>query len=420
MPHDHSQISHHELSWRQMLCLTATPEGRVVMHIHADGMAGCAARAGGRPRTSAPSLIRRLRAESAGLGAALRQVAAGVLMTLIALGGAAAADYPQPKQGTWVAKDFRFHTGEVMPELRVHYTTVGEPSGEPVVILHGTTMSGSGMLSSIFAGELFGPGQPLDATKYYIILPDAIGHGRTAKPSDGLRTKFPQYNYDDMVAAQYRLVTEGLGVRRARMVLGFSMGGMHAWMWGAKYPEFMDTLVPMASQPSALSGRTWMTRRLITDSIRNDPDWNKGNYATQPRSARFASVFFGIATNGGTLALQKSAPTREAADKLVNERLAEPFTADANDVLYQWESSADYDASPGLERIQATVLAIISADDERFPPETGILARDLKRIKNARQFLIPASEDTRGHITTVFAKFWKQQLQDLLATTPHR
>ncbi len=420
MPHDHSRISHRERSGRQMLCLTATPEARGVMHIQADGMAGCAARAGGQPRNSRPSLVRRLRAELTGLGAVLRQVAAGVLMTLIALGGAVAADYPPPKQGTWVAKDFRFHTGEVMPELRVHYTTVGEPSGEPVVILHGTTMSGSGMLSPIFAGELFGPGKPLDATKYYIILPDAIGHGKTAKPSDGLRTKFPQYNSEDMVTAQYRLVTEGLGVRRVRMILGFSLGGMHAWIWGAKYPEFMDTLVPMASQPSALSGRNWMTRRLITDSIRNDPDWNNGNYATQPHSARFASVFFGIATNGGTLALQKSAPTREAADKLVNERLAAPFAADANDVLYQWASSADYDASPGLERIQAMVLAINSADDERYPPETGIMERDLKRIKNARQFLIPASEDTRGHVTTLFAKFWKQQLQDLLATAPRR
>ena len=420
MPHDHSRISHRELSGRQMLCLTATPEARGVMYSQADRMAGCATRAEGDPRDSGPSPVRRLLVELAGLGAVLRQVAAGVLMSLLALGVAAAADYPPPKEGVWVAKDFRFHTGEVMHELRVHYTTVGEPSGEPVVILHGTTGSGAGMLSPIFAGELFGPGQPLDATKYYIILPDAIGHGRTAKPSDGLRTKFPQYNYDDMVTAQYRLVTEGLGVRRVRMVLGFSMGGMHAWIWGAKYPEFMDTLVPMASQPSALSGRNWMTRRLITDSIRNDPDWNNGNYATQPRSARFASVFYGIATNGGTLALQKSAPTREAADKLVNERLAAPFAADANDVLYQWGSSADYDASPGLERIQATVLAINSADDERYPPETGIMERDLKRIKNARLFLIPASEDTRGHITTVFAKFWKQQLQDLLATAPHR
>jgi len=344
----------------------------------------------------------------------------GVLVSLAAFGVAAGADYPQPKEGDWFAKDFRFHTGEVMPELRVHYTTVGVPSGEPVVILHGTTGSGTGMLSPAFAGELFGPGQPLDASRYYIILPDSMGHGRTAKPSDGLHAKFPQYDYGDMVTAQYRLVTEGLGLRHVRLVLGFSMGGMNAWIWGEKYPEFMDALVPMASQPSAMSSRNWMMRRLIIDSIRNDPDWNNGEYTAQPRSPRFASVFYGIATAGGTLAYQKLAPSREAADKLLDDRLAAPFTADANDTLYQYAASGDYDPSPDLGRIQATVLAINSADDERNPPETGITDRELKRIKNARLFLIPASEDTRGHLTAAFAKFWKQQVQDLLATAPHR
>jgi homoserine O-acetyltransferase len=327
---------------------------------------------------------------------------------------------PTPKEGDWIAKDFRFHTGEVWPELHVHYTTVGEPSGEPVVILHGTAGSGTGMLNPALVGGLVGPGQPLDASKYYIILPDAIGHGKTSKPSDGLRTKFPQYDYDDMVVAQYRLVTEGLGVRHVRMVLGLSMGGMQAWIWGERYPDLMDTLVPMASQPSAMSSRNWMMRRLITDSIRDDSDWNNGNYTSPPRSAKFASVFYNIATAGGTLAYQKLAPTREAADKLVDERLAAPFLADANDTLYQWESSGDYDPSPGLERIQATVLAINSADDERNPPETGIMERELKRIKNARLFLIAASEETRGHFTAAFAKFWKQQVQDLLNTAPRR
>ncbi len=332
--------------------------------------------------------------------------------------GAQTPSYPEPKEGNWVAKDFRFHTGEVMPELRVHYTTIGAPSGEPVVILHGTTGSGTGMLTPNFAGELFGPGQPLDAAKYYIILPDAIGHGKTAKPSDGLRAKFPQYDYDDMVTAQYRLVDEGLSVRHARMVLGFSMGGMHVWLWGEKYPAFMDVLVPMASQPSAMSSRNWMMRRLITDSIRNDPGWKDGNYTDQPHSARFASVFYAIATAGGTLAYQKLAPTREAADTVLDARLSAPFAADANDTLYQWSSSADYDPSPDVQLIQATVLAINSADDERNPPETGIMERELKRIQSARLFLIPASEDTRGHLTTVFAKFWKQQVQDLLKTAP--
>ena len=342
-----------------------------------------------------------------------------VVMSLIAL-SAAAQNYPAPNEGTWIARDFRFHTGEVMPELRLHYKTIGEPSGEPVLILHGTTGSGASMLSPAFAGELFGPGQPLDASKYFIVLPDAIGHGKSSKPSDGMRAKFPRYNYDDMVAAQYKLVSEGLGIRHARLVIGNSMGGMHTWIWGVSHPDFMDALAPMAAQPTPMASRNWMTRRLIIDAIRNDPDWKDGNYTAQPRAFQVATVFYGIATNGGTLAYQKMAPTREAADKLVNDRLAAPFTADANDVLYMWDSSRDYNPSPGLERIQAVLMAINSADDERNPPETGIMERELKRIKNGRLYLIPASDDTRGHGTTGMAKFWKQQVQELLQTAPRR
>jgi homoserine O-acetyltransferase len=345
-------------------------------------------------------------------------IATALLFSLA--GFAIAADYPAPKEGDWIARDFRFHSGEVMPELRLHYRTIGEPSGEPVLILHGTTQSGASFLSPTFAAELFGAGQPLDAAKYYIILPDAVGHGKSTKPSDGMRTKFPHYNYDDMVAAQYKLVTEGLGLRHLRLVLGNSMGGMQTWIWGVKHAEFMDALVPMASQPTEMSSRNWMMRRLIIDSIRNDPEWKDGNYTAQPRSAQIASVFYGIATAGGTLAYQNVAPTREAADKLLNDRLTAAFAGDANDVLYQWNSSRDYNPSPGLERIQATLLAINSADDERNPPETGILERELKRVKNARVFLIPASDDTRGHLTTGSAKFWKQQLQGLLETSPRR
>ena len=278
--------------------------------------------------------------------------------TLASAVGAEAQNFPAPKEGVWIARDFRFRTGEVMPELRLHYRTVGEPSGEPILILHGTIQSGASLLSPAFAGELFGPGQPLDANKYFIILPDSIGHGKSAKPSDGLRAKFPRYNYDDMVLAQYRLVTEGLGLRHLRMVLGYSMGGMNAWMWGVRYPDFMDMLVPMASQPVEVSSRNWMMRRLVIDSIRNDPEWNNGSYTSQPRSARFASVFYSVASTGGTLALQKMAPTREAADKLLDARLAAPFPLDANDVLYMWDASRDYNPAPGLERIQAAVLAI--------------------------------------------------------------
>jgi homoserine O-acetyltransferase/O-succinyltransferase len=329
-----------------------------------------------------------------------------------------AADYPAPKEDSWVVRDFRFHSGEVLPELRFHYTTVGAPTGEPVLILHGTTQSAASMLTPTFAGELFGPGQPLDTSRYYIILPDAIGHGKSSKPSDGLRTKFPKYNYDDMVQAQYRLLTEHLKVRRLRAIIGYSMGGMQAWIWAQKYPDFMDIAVPMASLPTEMSGRNWMMRRLIIDSIRNDPEWMGGNYEKQPRSAQFASVFFAIGTNGGNQALFKAAPTREKADQLLDQRLSGRFTADANDALYQWDSSRDYNASAGLERIQATVLAINSADDERNPPELGILEREIKRVKNGRVLLIPGSEETAGHGTTARAKFWKKELGELLQTAP--
>jgi homoserine O-acetyltransferase len=235
-----------------------------------------------------------------------------------------------------------------------------------------------------------------------------------------LRTKFPRYNYDDMVAAQHRLVTEGLGVRHLRLVIGNSMGGMHSWIWASTYPDFMDAAVPMASQPTEMSSRNWMMRRLIIDSIRNDPDWKDGNYTTQPKSFRIANVFYGIGTNGGTLAYQKMAPTRAAADKLLDERLASPTAADANDFLYQWDSSRDYNPAPKLERINAALLAINSADDERNPPETGLMERELKRVKNGRLFLVPASEDTRGHGTTAMAKFWNVELQKLLQSAPKR
>jgi homoserine O-acetyltransferase/O-succinyltransferase len=333
---------------------------------------------------------------------------------------ATAADYPAPKEGQWVARDFKFHTGEVMPELRLNYTTVGEPSGQPVLVLHGTGGSAASMLTPAFAGELFGPGQPLDATKHYIIIPDSVGHGKSSRPSDGLRTKFPKYNYDDMVEAQHRLLKEGLGISRLRLVIGNSMGGMHAWIWGAKYPDAMDALVPMASQPSAMASRNWMLRRMKIEIIRSDPEYNNGNYTTQPRSVKLANVFFQLATSGGTLAHQKAAPTSEAADKVVDQRLAAPFRADANDYVYAWESSRDYDASSGLERIQAALLAINAADDERYPTETGVMERDMKRVKNGRLLLIPASEETRGHGTTGMARLYKKQLEEFLQSVPRR
>jgi homoserine O-acetyltransferase len=344
----------------------------------------------------------------------------GVLVLTLLCGVASAADYPAPKQGAWIARDFRFHTGETLPEVKLHYVTVGEPGGIPIVVLHGSGGSAQRMLTRTFAGELFGPGQPFDATKHYIIIPDALGHGDSSKPSDGLKAKFPRYDYADMVDAQHRLLTEGLGIRHVRLIIGNSMGGMQAWLWGERYPDYMDALVPMAAQPTAMASRNWMLRRMMLEAIRQDPDYNDGNYTTQPRAMKLATVFFGIATSGGTLRYQKVAPTRELADKLVDARLAAPMTADANDFLWAWGSSADYDAAPGLDRITATVLAINAADDERNPPETGVTERALGRVKNARLLLIPASEATSGHGTTGDARFYQRELKELLDTAPRQ
>jgi homoserine O-acetyltransferase/O-succinyltransferase len=328
--------------------------------------------------------------------------------------------YPAPREGNWVAKDFKFHTGEVMSDLNEHYWTVGEPSGEPVLILHGTTQSGASLLNPNFAGQLFGPGQPLDATKYFIVLPDSIGSGKSTKPSDGLRAKFPRYDYDDMVSAQYRLVTEGLGLRHLRLVMGNSMGGMHVWLWGEQHPDFMDALAPMASLPTELSGRNWLMRRYLIEAVRNDPAYDNGNYTVQPPSLRFAAMLFNTGTSGGDLGWHRRAPTRAAADELVDEALSAPSAyPDANDYIYQWRSSSDYDASRQLERIQASLLAINSSDDERNPPELGIMEHEIKRVKKGSYYLIPASPETFGHGTTAFAKFYAKQLQDFLQKAPH-
>ena len=268
-----------------------------------------------------------------------------------------AADYPAPRQGEWIAKDFKFHTGETMPELRLHYTTIGEPTGQPVLVLHGSGGSAASMLTPTFGGELFGPGQPLDAAKYYIIIPDALGHGKSSKPSDGMKTAFPKYNYEDMVDAQYRLVKEGLGVKHLRLVIGNSMGGMHSWIWGGKYPQFMDALVPMASQPTEMAARNWMLRRMMLETISNDPDYNGGNYTAQPRMMKYAISAYGIATGGGTLAYQTLAPTAAKADKMVDDRLAIAITADANDFIYQWEASRDYNPAADARKDRGDAAA---------------------------------------------------------------
>ncbi|HXS53643.1 MAG TPA: alpha/beta fold hydrolase [Usitatibacter sp.] len=329
-----------------------------------------------------------------------------------------AADYPMPKEGDWVAKDFHFHTGETM-DVTLHYRTVGDPSGEPVLVLHGTSGSGLSMLTKDFAGELFGAGEPLDAKRYYLILPDALGTGKSTRPSSsGLRARFPRYDYDDMVLAQHRLLTEGLGVKHLRLIIGNSMGGMQAWMWAEKWPGYVDAIVPMACLPTAMSGRNWMLRRMFTQAIRRDPEWNGGDYTTQPSGMAEHLTYFQLATSGGNQSLFRQAPTSAAGDQLIARHMATPFKGDANDVLFQWESSYDYDPSPDLEKIDAAVLAINATDDERNPPELGVMEREMKRVRNGRYYLVPGSPQTRGHGTTGLAKLYKAQLSELLEQAP--
>ena len=323
----------------------------------------------------------------------------------------------EPRQGDFIVKDFRYHTGEIA-ELRQHYTTLGDPGNPAVLVLHGTGGTGSGMLNAVFGDALFGAGQPLDAAKYFIILPDSIGAGKSSKPSDGLHQKFPRYNYDDMVAAQYRLLTGHLGVKHLRLVIGNSMGGMVTWVWAEAHPGFLDAAVPLASQPAAMASRNWMMRRLVILTIKADPAFNGGEYTAQPPSMKYAGAFFGTATSGGTLGWQARAGTHAAADKAVDDMLAGPQTGDANDSIYQFDAARDYDPAPKLETITAWVLAINSADDERNPPETGTTEQGVTKLAHGRYYLIPASAQTRGHGTTGNAALWRDQLAAWLPGVP--
>jgi homoserine O-acetyltransferase len=336
---------------------------------------------------------------------------------LLACGAAAAADYPAPVEGDFIIRDFRFASGKTLPELRIHYRTVGTLAPDrrnAVLILHGTTGSGASLMRSEFAGELFGAGQPLDATKYFMVLPDGIGHGRSSKPSDGLRARFPRYAYADMVEAQFRLMTQHFGVERVRLVMGTSMGGMHTWLWGQRFPDRVDALMPLASLPTQISGRNRIWRRVVSDAIRNDPAWRGGNYRRQPPSLRTAGEMLWF-TGSNPVLRQEEAPTLERADAVIDEYVAEFIkTRDANDILYAMESSRDYDPGPGLEKIRAPLVAVNSADDLINPPELGILEREIGRVPNGRAVLIPLSEHTRGHGSHSVATLWKPHLEELL------
>ena len=332
------------------------------------------------------------------------------------------ADYPAPQEGDFQIQDFEFGSGEVLPELNLHYTTIGQPlrddSGivrNAVLIMHGTTGRGGGFLSERFAGALFGPGQLLDAERYYIILTDAIGHGLSSRPSDGLLMSFPKYTYDDMVLAQYRLLTEHLEVDHLRLVMGTSMGGMQTWVWGYTYPEFMDALMPLASLPVEIAGRNRMLRKMIIDSVRNDPEWNGGEYVEQPPGLITAMhpLIFMVSS---PLQWQKEAPTREEAEEFLEARIQRyAANMDANDLIYQFDSSRFYDPSPHLEKIVAPLLAINSADDQVNPPELGILEREIKKVQGGRAVVLPITERTRGHGTHSIPAIWGPYLNELLA-----
>jgi homoserine O-acetyltransferase len=347
-----------------------------------------------------------------------------ILLLLLVASPLRAADYPEPISGDFVLSDFRFASGETLPELRIHYRILGAPHrsedgrvNNTVLILHGTTGSGASFFRPEFAGELFGEGQPLDARRYYLILPDGIGHGGSSKPRDGFRARFPRYGYRDMIAAQYRLVTEALKVDHLRLVMGTSMGGMHTWLWGQMHPQFMDALLPLASLPTQVSGRNRAWRRLIIDAIRNDPAWEQGEYQTQPPSLKTAAEMLFLMANNPR-ERQREAPTREAADRALDDYVAGAMrTMDANDVLYAIESSADYDPGPGLERIAAPLVAVNFEDDLINPPELGILEREIRRVKRGKAIVIPRSDRTRGHGTHTLAAVWKEHLRELLTET---
>lgn len=356
-----------------------------------------------------------------------RQLFRGALVAVSLFATVAlAADYPAPVEGDYILKDFRFASGETLPELRIHYRTLGTVERDEngitrnaVLILHGTGGEGGNFLrqrngSDTFGAELFGPGQLLDASRYFIVLPDGIGHGRSSKPSDGLKGKFPHYGYRDMLAAQHQLLTGKLGVNHLRLVIGTSMGGMHAWLWGETHPEFMDGLVPLASLPTQISGRNRMWRRIVMDAIRNDPAWRGGDYDTQPPGVRTAAQVL-IFMSGNSVMRQKSAPTLAAADTYLDQGTSGMLRGiDANDLLYAVDASRDYDPGPALEKIRAPLLAINFADDLINPPELGILEREIRRVPKGMAVLIPESDETVGHGTHTKVVVWKQRLAEFM------
>jgi homoserine O-acetyltransferase/O-succinyltransferase len=331
-----------------------------------------------------------------------------------------AAEIPAAREGDFVLKNFHFRSGETLPEVRIHYHAWGTPAKDnAVLIVHGTGGSGSSLIRPEFSGELFGPGQLLDSSHYFVVLPDALGHGKSSKPSDGLHAKFPKYGYNDMVEAEYRLLTEGFGVKHARLIMGTSMGCMHTWMFGEQHPDFMDALMPLACLPTAMSGRNRAWRKVVIDAIRNDPQWLGGEYTKQPPALRTAVGMLWLMGSNPVLR-QKEAPTRAKADEVLDAYIAQNLPHDdANDLLYQVSASADYDPGPDLEKIKAPLYAVNSADDLVNPPELRILEKEIERVPHGKAVVIPFSDQTRGHGSHTIAVLWKQYLQELLQSSAH-
>ena len=335
---------------------------------------------------------------------------------------------PATSEGDFVVHNFQFHSGESLPQLRLHYTTLGKPARDSagrttnaVLILHGTGGTGHQFLQPQFAGVLFGPGQLLDTARFFIILPDGIGHGKSSKPSDGLHAHFPQYDYDDMVALHHRLLVEGLGINHLRLVMGTSMGCMHSFVWGETYPDFMDALMPLACLPVQIAGRNRIWRKMVMDAIRDDPEWKGGEYKEEPKQALRTALDFLLMAGSAPIPMQKALPTRDAADKYLDDYFRARFNSlDANDLLYQVNASRNYDPSRELGKIKAPVMWINSADDFINPPELGITEIEVKNMPDARFVLIPASENTHGHGTHTWAEFWKQYLAELLEKSEHQ
>ena len=332
-------------------------------------------------------------------------------------------NYSTPIEGDYVVDNFQFKSGENLAKLNLHYTTIGKITygtdgrvNNAILIMHGTTGSGTGFLSPLFAGNLFGPGQILDANKYFIILTDDIGHGKSSKPSNGLHMKFPKYNYDDMVLANYKLLTEHLNVNHLRLVMGTSMGGMHTWVWGYTYPDFMDALMPLASLPVEIAGRNRIQRKMAINLIEMDKEWKGGEYTVQPKEGLTGAILAMMFMVSSPLQWQLKAPTRETAEQMMDKMVARYLSVlDANDMIYAFDASRDYNPAPYLTKISAPLYAINSADDQVNPPELGLMEKEIMNVKKGKYILLPITDKTSGHGTHSNPTIWGKYLEELMS-----